>query len=144
MRNVQGKLNPKTDCINVVAGDLQIYWANNLLSVWREDCQDIGVCIGTADEAELHVTACGCDAVLGSYSNTEVLLRIGVRNGVVVPSSDRFGAPFCPDCHTSMVKTRVQNEEGDWARHWLCKCKVGPPGPLFKKCLRGGSCGTAR
>lgn len=36
------------------------------------------------------------------------------------------GVPFCPDCYASMVKTRVQNEEGDWAAHWLCECKVEP------------------
>ena len=35
--------------------------------------------------------------------------------------------PYCPDCHTSMVQSRVQNEEGDWERHWLCDCKVDAP-----------------
>ena len=48
----------------------------------------------------------------------------------VVEAAD-FGIPFCPDCHATMVKTRVQNEEGDWARHWLCECKVGPPEDMF-------------
>ena len=38
-----------------------------------------------------------------------------------------FGVPFCPDCYAPMVKSRLEDEEGNWARHWLCECKVGPP-----------------
>ena len=52
------------------------------------------------------------------------------KTEALVEAAD-FGIPFCPYCLTTMVKTRVQNEEGDWARHWLCECKVGPPEDMF-------------
>ena len=35
--------------------------------------------------------------------------------------------PVCPDCGAEMVKARVENEEGDWSRHWLCECEVEVP-----------------
>ena len=128
MRIVRGKLDPRADCIDVVAGDLQIYWANNLLSVWREDCRDIGVCIDAEDKKELHISACGCDVVLDSYSNTDGVRRIRARTRTPEYRAMRpVRVPVCPDCHALMVKTRVQDEEGNWARHWLCECKVGPP-----------------
>jgi hypothetical protein len=41
--------------------------------------------------------------------------------------SEARALPVCPDCGTEMVKARVQNEEGDWARHWLCECEVDEP-----------------
>jgi hypothetical protein len=34
--------------------------------------------------------------------------------------------PVCPDCEAEMVKAHVENEEGDWAVHWLCNCEPDP------------------
>jgi hypothetical protein len=137
MRSVRGKLNPKADYIDVVAGDLQIYWANNLLSVWREDYRDVGVCISAEDENELHVTACGRDVVLDPYSNTDVLLRIRAQRGemnrtkfnptLVAAMGTHLENPICPDCDEVMVKAKTEDEEGSWSYVWLCGCKVEPP-----------------
>lgn len=32
--------------------------------------------------------------------------------------------PVCPDCKEVLVKSKIENEEGDWLIAWLCGCKV--------------------
>ena len=29
----------------------------------------------------------------------------------------------CPYCNEELVRTHIQNEEGDWYMGWLCGCK---------------------
>ena len=64
-----------------------------------------------------------------AFNTNEGMVRRALGDFIRSILAEEFEVPFCPDCHASMVKTRVQNEEGDWARHWLCECKVGPPEP---------------